>query len=77
MQAGENVKVRGLENNLCELILADPEFMIDAEGMEKILRPENFTGRSEEQTVEFLRDCVQPILEANREILNETAELSV
>lgn len=77
MQAGENVKVRGLENNLCELILADPEFMIDAEGMEKILRPENFTGRSEEQTVEFLRDCVQPILDANRGILNETAELSV
>ncbi|MBE6854598.1 MAG: adenylosuccinate lyase [Ruminococcus sp.] len=77
MQAGENVKVRGLENNLCELILADPEFMIDAAGMEKILRPENFTGRSEEQTVEFLRDCVQPILDANRDILNETAELSV
>ncbi|MBQ8826941.1 MAG: adenylosuccinate lyase [Oscillospiraceae bacterium] len=77
MEAGANVKVRGLENNLCELILNDDMFSITKEEMDEILRPENFTGRSEQQTEEFITDCIKPILDANADILNEKAELSV
>lgn len=77
MIAGARVKQEGLDNNLCELILADPAFMITKEEMENILRPENFIGRCPQQVDEFIAECVNPILDANKDILNETAEINV
>ena len=72
MEAGKKVKEEGLENDLCERILADPMFMITKEEMDAIMAPENFTGRSAQQVEEFVSELVQPILEANKDILNET-----
>ena len=77
MIAGARVKQEGLDNNLCELILADPAFMITKEEMDNILRPENFIGRCPQQVDEFIAECVNPILDANKDILNETAEINV
>lgn len=77
MIAGARVKQEGLNNNLCELILADPAFMITREEMDNILRPENFIGRCPQQVDEFIAECVNPILDANKDILNETAEINV
>ncbi len=77
MQAGKKVKEEGLENDLIERVLADPDFKITAEEMDAILKPESFTGRSEQQVEEFLAECIKPILDSNKEILNETAELTV
>lgn len=77
MIAGARVKQEGLDNNLCELILADPAFMITREEMDNILRPENFIGRCPQQVDEFIAECVNPILDANKDILNETAEINV
>jgi len=75
MTAGENVKVYGKENNLCELILADPIFGITKEELDSILKPENFTGRSAKQVEEFLSQYVQPILEENKALLGESFEM--
>ena len=75
MEAGKKVKGEGLENDLCERILADPMFMITKEEMDAIMAPENFTGRSAQQVEEFVSELVQPILEANKDILNETFEM--
>ena len=77
MIAGARVKQEGLDNNLCELILADPAFMITREEMDNIHRPENFIGRCPQQVDEFIAECVNPILDANKDILNETAEINV
>ncbi|MCD7772838.1 MAG: adenylosuccinate lyase [Ruminococcus sp.] len=63
MQAGSRVKDEGLDNNLCELILNDPMFMITKEEMDEIMKPENFIGRSVEQVDEFIENCVRPVLE--------------
>lgn len=76
LQAGSRVKDDGLDNNLCDLILADKAFDITAEEMHAILNPENFTGRSAEQVEEFLADCINPILDENSDILGEKAELA-
>ena len=57
------VKEEGLDNDLCDMLLADPAFMITKEDLDKILKPENFTGRSEQQTEEFVAECIQPILD--------------
>ncbi len=75
--AGKRIKDEGLDNDLCERILADPMFMITREEMDAIMKPENFTGRSSEQVEEFIENCVKPILEENKDILNEKAEISV
>jgi adenylosuccinate lyase len=75
MIAGEQVKVYGKDNNLCELILADPMFMVTKEELDAVLKPENYTGRSSQQVDEFLADCIKPILEANKDILGENFEM--
>ena len=75
MEAGANVKVRGLDNNLCELIEADPMFMVTKEELDAVLKPENYVGRSPQQVEEFLAECINPILEANKDVLGENFEM--
>ncbi len=75
MIAAEQIKIYGKEGNLCELIVNDPMFMITQEEMDAILKPENFTGRSSQQVEEFLSECINPILEANKGILGENFEM--
>ena len=77
MAAAKVVKEEGGKNDLIERVCADPDFGLDYDEVEAILRPEDFTGRSAEQVTEFLADVVAPILESHKDVLGETAELSV
>lgn len=74
--AAKQVKMGG-ENDLVDRIAADPAFRITKQEIEAVLIPENYVGRAPEQTAEFLAECVQPLLDANKELLGEKAELSV
>ena len=56
MQAGATVKKEGKENNLVDLIAADPAFGMTKEEIEAILEPKNFVGRAPEQTEEFITE---------------------
>ena len=76
MVAGANVKREGLDNNLCDLILADPMFMITKEEMDAIMKPENFIGRCPQQVEEFIAECVKPVLDENG-VSDDTAEINV
>ena len=75
--AAKVVKEEGGENDLIERVLADPAFQLERHEIEAALQPEMFTGRSSEQVEEFIRDVVNPILEQNRQLLGERAQLSV
>lgn len=75
--AGKIVKEEGGENDLVDRIAVDPMFMITKEEIEATLQPEHFTGRSAEQVDEFLDGFIRPILENNKDVLGEKAELSV
>lgn len=77
MEAGANVKQKGLDNNLLELIANDPSFNMSLEDLQKTMDPSKYVGRSPEQVEEFLRDEIQPILDANKEILGLTATINV
>ena len=77
MEAGKNVKEKGLDNNLLELIANDPSFNMSLEDLQKTMDPSKYVGRSPEQVEEFLRDEIQPILDANKEILGFTATINV
>ncbi len=77
MEAGRNVKVEGRENNLLELIAADPVFPMDLEELQETMDPARYTGRSKEQVEAFLRDVIRPVLEQNRDLLGVRAEITV
>ena len=77
MIAGKNVKEKGLDNNLLELIAADPAFNLTLEELQKTMDPSKYTGRSEEQVEEFVKDVISPILEENKDLLGMTAEINV
>jgi len=77
MEAGRNVKERGLDNNLLELIAAEPSFNITLEELKKQMEPSKYTGRSKEQVEDFLKEVIRPILEENRALLGLEAEINV
>ena len=75
--AARVVKEEGGKNDLIDRIVADEAFVISGEECEAILDPKLFVGRSVEQVEEFLADVVRPVLQANRDALGETQELTV
>lgn len=77
MEAGKNVKVNGLDNNLLELIAADDAFNMSLEDLQKTMDPAKYTGRAKEQVEAFLDKVVQPILDENKELLGMKAEINV
>ena len=77
MEAGRNVKEKGLENNLLELIAADPAFGLSLEDLKKSMDPSRYVGRAPRQVEEFLAEVVNPILDANRDVLGMKAEINV
>lgn len=77
MEAGRNVKVEGKENNLLELIAADPAFNMTLEDLQKTMDPAKYVGRSKEQVDAFLKNVIRPVLEENKELLGVKAEINV
>lgn len=77
MEAGNNVKINGGKNNLIELIAADGSFNLDIDALKEILRPENYVGRAPQQTEEYINEVINPIIEANKELLGVKVELNV
>lgn len=77
MEAGKNVKAEGRENNLLELIAAEPAFNMTLEELQKTMDPVRYTGRSAEQVDAFLAKVIRPVLEENRELLGIKAEINV
>ena len=77
MEAGRNVKERGLDNNLLELIAADEEFPMTLEDLQKTMDPKKYVGRAPSQVTEFLEEVIKPILEDNIELLGVKAEINV
>lgn len=77
MEAGRNVKEKGLENNLLELIAADPAFNMTLEELKSTMDPAKYTGRAKEQTEEFIAEVIQPILDENKELLGLKADIKV
>ncbi len=67
----------GKENRLLERIAQDPDFPVGKKELERLLDPRRFTGRAAQQVEEFVREEVDPILEANRELLGDTEEVRV
>ena len=77
MEAGKTVKVEGKDNNLLELIAADPAFNLSLEDLQKTMQPEKYVGRAKEQVDAYLNRVIRPLLEKNKEVLGVKAEINV
>lgn len=77
MEAGKNVKQEGKENNLLELIAADPEFNLSLEDLKATMDPAKYVGRAPYQVEKYLINVVKPVLDKNKEELGVKAEINV
>lgn len=77
MAAGKVVKAEGGQNDLVDRIAADPAFGMTKPEIEAMLKPANFVGRAPQQTEEFVRDFIRPILDANKDALGLKVEINV
>ena len=77
MEAGRNVKEEGKDNNLLELIAADPAFNLSLEDLQKSMQPLRYVGRSKEQVERFVDTVVAPVLEKYKNLLGVKAEINV
>ena len=77
MEAGRTVKVEGKDNNLLDLIAADPAFNLTIEELNKSMEPSRYIGRAKEQTTAFIEKVVQPVLDEHKEMLGIKAEINV
>ena len=77
MEAGANVKEKGEENNLLNLIAEDPAFNMTMEELEKSMDPALYVGRAPRQVEVYLRDVVNPVLLDNKDLLGEEAIITV
>ncbi|MBK5243761.1 MAG: adenylosuccinate lyase [Eubacteriaceae bacterium] len=70
MEAGNTVKVEGKPNDLIERILKDGTFNLEAKDVDALLDPSLYVGRAPQQVTDFINEEVNPILKANKSILN-------
>lgn len=77
MEASKKVKEEGKENDLIERILNDDSLKLDKSKLKEVLDPKNFVGFAPIQTVEFIQNEVQPILDQNKDLIGLEADLKV
>lgn len=77
MEAGKTVKVEGKENNLIELLKGDELFKAVWSNLDDILDAKNFIGRAPSQTVEFIENEIQPILQKHVDLLGQSGDVRI
>ncbi len=77
LAAARQVKEFGESNDLIDRIVNDNSFGLTKEEILGIIDPRKFTGRASGQVDDFTQEVVNPILEINRGLLGETAEINV
>lgn len=77
MDAARRVKEEGAANDLLERIAADKAFGMSMEQLEALMDPSNFIGCAKEQTEEYLKNVIRPVLEENKDLIGLEAEINV
>ena len=66
--------MEGKKNDLLERIAADPMFGLTIDELNAIMEPKNFVGRAPQQTEEYINGYVKPVIEENKELIEESGE---
>ena len=77
MDAARRVKQEDGVNDLLDRIAGDPAFGVTLPELEAVLEPSRYVGRAPEQTAEFLREEVAPVLDKYRDDLGVSVDIRV
>ena len=77
MEAGKHVKQEGLDNDLLDLIAEDEMFGLTKDELLAKMKPADYVGRSPRQVEVYLKDFVNPVLEARKDLLGARGEVKV
>ncbi|MCI9377836.1 MAG: adenylosuccinate lyase [Eubacterium sp.] len=77
MEAGARVKQEGKDNNLLELIAADPSFHLSLEELNEAMQPSKYVGCAPQQVTQFLNQMVLPVLKEHKGLLGMKADIHV
>lgn len=77
LEAGRRVKDEGLDNDLLSRIAADDAFGLTLEDIQNLLAPEDYIGRSAEQTRELVEVYIMPIIKKYDDAIGGEVELKV
>lgn len=77
MEASKVIKEQGGENDLLERIAGDPIFGVTMEELSVLMQPERYTGRAPQQTEDFIKDEVEPVLARYEGLSVQKAEINV
>jgi len=69
IEAGKNIKVLGLQNNLIELISEDEAFKGVLNNIDALLDPKEYVGIAPKQTRDFIENHIAPILKENESLI--------
>ena len=72
-EASFRVKSEGLNNNLLEKIANDKDFGLTLDELNAVMDAKNFIGRAPSQVIDFIEGTVNPLLEDNKEFLDEVS----
>jgi adenylosuccinate lyase len=75
--AATRVKSEGAANDMLERLANDADFAAVHDQLESLVDPRRFVGRAPEQTIEFLKEVVDPIIEGMGTLDASTTELNV
>lgn len=77
VQAAQQVKLYGKDNDLLQRIKVDPVFSLTEAELSALTDPATFTGMAERQCEKFLAEQVKPILEKYSGSLGVSADITV
>ncbi len=77
VEVAKNIKLYGKENDLIDRIRSDKRFNITQSDIDELCDPMNFVGMAPEQTEDFLKNVVYPVLEENSELLGDSVAITV
>ena len=75
--AGRRVKEEGLDNDLLDRIANDPMFGVTLDELKGILNPSNYVGRAPEQTHDFIKEVVEPLLKKYEDVPKEEVSINI
>ncbi len=77
MQAAEQVKKLGKQNDLIERMSKSKIINMSKDAIEETINPVNYVGRAPQQVEEFYDETIKPILEQDKALLGVNVELKV
>ncbi len=75
--AAKVVKQEGGDNDLLSRILADKQFGLSEEELDKLLDVRSFSGMAAKQVEEYISDIVDPLLEKNKDYIGKGNKITV